>query len=112
MGLFELFHKRENINQVYELMQNHADALLLDVRTAEEYAAGHLPQAHNLPLQDIPMLAQSLLPQQRKETALLVYCRSGVRSAQAVSLLRQMGYGSVHDLGGIISYKGELEGNG
>ena len=107
MGLFEFFHKKADINQVHEMMRAYEQAMLLDVRTPEEFAAGHLPQAHNLPLQDISSLAQKVLP--HKEAALFVYCRSGVRSAQAVSQLRQMGYINVEDMGGIISYKGRLE---
>ena len=107
MGLFNLFHKNQDINGVYELMQNYAGAVLLDVRTPEEYAAGHLPQAVNLPLQSLVAQAPVLLLQ--KEMPLFVYCRSGVRSAQAAAELKQMGYENVQDMGGILSYKGRLE---
>ena len=107
MGLFNLFHKNQDINGVYELMQNYAGAVLLDVRTAEEFAEGHLPQAVNLPLQSIAVQAQSALPQ--KDIPLFVYCRSGVRSAKAAAELRQMGFACVQDMGGILSYKGRLE---
>ena len=107
MGLFNLFHKKQDINQVYELMRGLENAVLLDVRTAEEFAEGHLPQAVNLPLQSIAVQAQSALPQ--KDIPLFVYCRSGVRSAKAAAELRQMGFACVQDMGGILSYKGRLE---
>ena len=81
------------------------NALLLDVRTQEEYADGHIPESRNLPLQTLGRT--ELLPPAR-ETPLFVYCLSGVRSRQAAGLLRRMGYTDVTDLGGICNYRGKV----
>jgi rhodanese-related sulfurtransferase len=66
---------------------------LVDVRTPVEFAAGHLPGAVNLPVDDLPQGA-SRLP----EGELVVYCRSGLRSRRAAGLLARLGR-PVHDLG-------------
>lgn len=71
-------------------------ALLLDVRTKDEFAAGHLPAAVNIPVQD---LDRRLAEVGAKERPIVVYCRSGQRSRRAAGLLKAAGYGAVHDLG-------------
>lgn len=71
-------------------------ARLLDVRSAAEFAAGHLPGAVNVPVQE---LEQRLGELGRDGRAIVVYCRSGVRSGRAARLLRNAGYAAVHDLG-------------
>jgi rhodanese-related sulfurtransferase len=70
-------------------------AELLDVRTAEEYAAGHINGARNLPLQNIQA---GQMPNATKDKTVYVYCRSGNRSAQAKTILEKSGY-TVVDLG-------------
>jgi len=71
-------------------------ALLLDVRTPGEYADRHLPGAVNIPVQE---LAARLGEVGAKDRSVVVYCRSGHRSANAAAMLRQAGYAQVHDLG-------------
>ncbi len=73
-------------------------AKLIDVRTAEEYAGGHIEDSELLPLADIQ---SGTLPASSKDATLYVYCRSGNRSAQAKQLLEQAGYTKVVDLGAI-----------
>ena len=73
-------------------------AQLLDVRTAEEFDSGHFAGAINLDVEDI---IAGKLPDAAKDTQLYVYCRSGNRSAQAVSLLKQAGFTKITDLGGL-----------
>jgi rhodanese-related sulfurtransferase len=70
-------------------------ALLLDVRTREEFGGGHIEGAVNIPVQELPRRAKEL-PQ--KGRPIVVYCRSGARSAAAAGELRKLGY-DVHDLG-------------
>lgn len=82
-------------------------ALLLDVRTDEEYAQGHLPQSLHLPLDSLEEGIEKLIPD--KETFVLVYCRSGVRSGKAAKKMAKMGYSLLANLGGILDYKGEIE---
>lgn len=74
------------------------DALLYDVRAAEEYRAAHVEGAINLSLQDIEA---GRMPDTAKDTKLYLYCRSGNRSAQAAQLLREAGYTDIVDLGGM-----------
>ncbi len=71
---------------------------LLDVRTAEEYEAGHIEGAINLSLQDIQA---GKLPDLSKDKTVYVYCRSGNRSKQAMTALTAAGYTQVKDLGAI-----------
>jgi phage shock protein E len=75
----------------------NAGALLLDVRTPEEYAGGHVEGAVNIPVQ---VLGQRLGEVGSKDREIVVYCKSGGRSARAAAELRQAGY-AAHDLGGI-----------
>lgn len=70
-------------------------ALLLDVRTPQEFSSGHLSGAKNIPVQELATRMSELPPPSR---SVVVYCRSGGRSASAARLLRSSGY-QVHDLG-------------
>jgi rhodanese-related sulfurtransferase len=72
-------------------------ALLLDVRTEEEYVSGHIKGATLFPLQKIQTGA---VPDVSKDKTIYVYCQSGNRSAQAAKILEEAGY-TVVDLGGI-----------
>lgn len=75
---------------------------LIDVRTAEEYARGHIHGSKLLPLNLLSALAHERLPD--RDATVFVYCQSGARSAQAARLLDSMGYTQVHDLGGIMGW--------
>jgi rhodanese-related sulfurtransferase len=75
-----------------------AGAVLLDVRTADEFGAGHIVGAKNLPLADIQ---GKTYPNASKNSKIYIYCRSGNRSAQAKTLLEGAGYTKVIDLGGM-----------
>lgn len=81
-------------------------ALLLDVRTPEEYTDGHIPGARNLPLQSLSKIG-TVAPD--RNTPLFLYCRSGARSGQAARLLQRSGYTHVTNIGGILSYHGPVE---
>lgn len=75
--------------------------ILLDVRTPEEWAEGHIEGAILIPLDELPNRAAAELPQ---DAEIVVYCRSGNRSAQAAAYLVDAGYTNVSDLGGIIDW--------
>ncbi len=72
-------------------------AQLIDVRTADEYAAGHIDGAINLSLQD---MQSGTMPNITKDKTIYVYCHSGNRSSQATTILKASGY-KVTDLGAI-----------
>lgn len=105
MGFFDLFRQKD-INQGLLDFKAVEGAVLLDVRTAEEYRQGHIPGSINISLQTIDKV---LIEFSNKETPLFVYCYSGSRSGQAVNLLKGMGYTNVTNIGGISSYSGKVE---
>ncbi|MCI9469413.1 MAG: rhodanese-like domain-containing protein [Oscillospiraceae bacterium] len=105
MGFFD-FLRGSNINQEVKEFQETSDAVLLDVRTPQEYQDGHIPGSVNAPLQTLG--SEDSLPADR-DTPLFVYCHSGARSSQAVSLLTRMGYTNAKNIGGIAAYTGKVE---
>ena len=105
MGFFDLI-KQNDINQGVKDYHNIPGAVLLDVRTPQEYGEGHIPGSKNLPLQTIDKVASIV---ENKDTVLYVYCHSGARSRQAVSYLQHMGYTNVNNIGGIAAYRGKVE---
>ena len=105
MGFFD-FLKGPDINQGVREYGAASGAVLLDVRTPQEYREGHIPGSVNVPLQSLDR--EEKLPAE-KDTALFVYCYSGARSRQAVGLLAHMGYENVKNIGGIAAYTGKVE---
>lgn len=86
-----------------ELLAANRSAILLDVRTNDEFAAGHIAGAILLPYNEITAAtAARTIP--AKDTTVVVYCRSGRRSAIAATALVKLGYAKVFDLGGIIDW--------
>jgi rhodanese-related sulfurtransferase len=81
-------------------------AVVLDVRTAEEYNEGHIRNAVLLPGGEIPEKAGDVIPSPSQ--TVLVYCKTGVRSETASRLLIEMGYTGVYDFGGIEDWPGEI----
>lgn len=79
--------------------------LLLDVRTADEYAAGHLPGAYNLPHDQIPQRLAEL--GEARDREVVVYCRSGRRAAVALDVLQRAGFTRLAHLEG--DYQGWIE---
>lgn len=92
--------------EAVRMMQEEADYLIVDVRTPEEYAEGHIPDAVNVPNETIGDSAPEALPD--KEQILLVYCRSGRRSKAASEKLAALGYTKVYEFGGINTWTGEV----
>lgn len=76
-------------------------ALLLDVRSYAEYMAGHLPDAHCLPLPQMAHLVSQMAPDH--DAPIVLYCSSGGRAEQALGLLQRMGYKNVRNGGGAIA---------
>ena len=105
MGFFDFLHVPD-IAQGIEEYRKTDGAILLDVRTLQEYRAGHIPGSKNVPLQELDRVAAVAAG---RDTALFVYCHSGARSRQAVDKLRRMGYLHVKNIGGIAAYTGKVE---
>jgi len=87
-------------------MDSGDEIIILDVRTEEEYDAGHITDAILVPNETIIDEQPELLPDLDAE--ILVYCRSGNRSAQATNKLLAIGYTNVVDFGGIIDWPYEV----
>jgi rhodanese-related sulfurtransferase len=88
--------------EVLRRMTQGEKLILLDVRTSEEYAAGHIPGAISLPLSriqsgDVDMGFSS-------DDEIIVYCQGGIRSRTAARMLRLMGFKNVKDMGGILEW--------
>ena len=105
MGFFD-FLKQPDVNQGVANYYNTPGAVLLDVRTPQEYGEGHIPESINVPLQTIDKVTSIA---ENKDTALFVYCYSGARSRQATVMLQHMGYTNVRNIGGIAAYQGKVE---
>lgn len=105
MGLFDFF-KGPDINQGVKEYRESDGAILLDVRTPQEYRVGHIAGSRNIPLQNI---RQAINIIKNKKVPLYVYCQSGARSGRAVMELQKMGYENVKNIGGIASYSEKEE---
>ncbi len=88
--------------QAKTLMESESDYVILDVRTEEEFAEGHIADAILIPDYAIKEKAESMLTD--KNQVILVYCRSGRRSKLAASELVTLGYTNVKEFGGIIDW--------
>lgn len=84
-----------------QFVEDSAPHLLVDVRTPAEFASGHLPGAINIPVETITRRLNEIPMDQ----PVVVYCRSGNRSASAATHLRQAGHTQVLDLGGISNWE-------
>lgn len=104
MGMFD-FLRGPDIQSGIEEYKAASGAVLLDVRTEQEYREGHIPDSVNLPLPRIGE-AEDVIPE--LDTPVFVYCLSGARSRQAAALLEEQGYENVKNIGGISAYRGKV----
>ncbi len=89
-----------------ESLARNGQALVVDVREAGEYRAGHIPRSRHIPLSQL----LHRLKEVSKSHTVVVVCQSGSRSARACELLGQAGYGKVFNLsGGMAAWKGPLD---
>lgn len=84
-----------------QFAQTGAAHQLIDVRTPEEFATGHIAGAVNIPVEELG----GRLDEVNKDQPVVVYCRSGNRSAQAASILESAGHTGIYDLGGIRAWQ-------
>ena len=105
MGFF-VFLKQPDINKGVADFRNTEGAILVDVRTPQEYREGHIPGSKNVPLQQLDKISAVT---DNKDAPMFVYCYSGARSRQATAILQHMGYANVNNIGGIAAYQGKVE---
>lgn len=95
-------YKKISADEAMNMMQSGQKVTIVDVRTPAEFAGGHIQGAINVPNENI---ASSTVPALADlDATILVYCRSGSRSAQAARKLLAVGYTNVIDFGGIINW--------
>ena len=92
--------------QAKTIMDTESDYIIIDARTDEEFAEGHIEDAILIPEYEIAQRAEKELP--NKEQLILVYCRSGRRSKIASEELVKLGYTNVKEFGGIIDWPYEI----
>ena len=98
-------YKKITSDEAKKMMETQK-AIVVDVRTLEEYNEGHIPNAISVPLETIENEAEAKL--KNKDALILVYCRSGRRSREAALKLIEKGYTNVIDFGGIKDWNGEV----
>ena len=99
-------YRQITMNEAVAIMEEESEYIILDVRRPDEFAAGHIPNAINVPNESIGTTEIPELP--NKEQMILVYCRSGRRSKEASEKLVKLGYSNILEFGGILDWKGEI----
>lgn len=92
--------KQNNID--YEnaktILKNDKNAILIDVRSPQEYKEGHLEESINIPLYDLERKEKELIG--KKENTIILYCQSGNRSNKALEILKNKGYTKLYQIEG------------
>ena len=94
------------MDEAVTMMAQEIDYIILDVRRSDEFAAGHIPNAINVPNETIGTAEIPELPDKNK--LIVVYCRSGRRSKEASEKLVKLGYTNIVEFGGILDWKGDI----
>ena len=93
-------YRQISMDEAVTMMAEESGYIILDVRTPEEFAEKHIPNAINVPNETIGTDEISQLPD--KNQLIMVYCRSGRRSKEAAEKLVKLGYTNIVEFGGII----------
>ena len=102
-------YKNISHEDAVRIMKSGQNAIVVDVRTVDEYEKRHVPGAVLVPIDQIKNGRFDKLP--NKDQILLVYCWTGRRAEDAAKILSQNGYKYVYTFGGIVDWEGELEGS-
>jgi rhodanese-related sulfurtransferase len=102
----EIEYRRITASEAKQMMDEHPNAVIVDVRTEDEYNAKRIPGAVLLPDFDILEKAHEVLPD--KNALILIYCRTGRRTVPAAYNLIDLGYTNVYDFGGIVDWVYEV----
>lgn len=96
----KLYRSKENLTkeEAKEMLDNNSNVTLLDVRSPQEFEEGHLVGAVNIPTYELYTQAPKIL--RDKEAIIIAYCTIGVRSKNAINILRKMGYKNLYHLEG------------
>ena len=98
-------YRQISMDEAFAMMERESGYIILDVRRPDEYATGHIPNAINIPNENIGTDEISQLSD--KDQLIMVYCRSGRRSKEASEKRVKLGYTNIVEFGGILDWKGE-----
>lgn len=103
--LQKIFRRYRNSNENsidYEaaktVLKNDKNAMLIDVRSPQEYKEGHLDGSINFPLYDLERNSEKIL--KNKENTIILYCQSGSRSKKALEILKEQGCTNIYQIEG------------
>lgn len=99
-------YRRITPDEAQVLMKQEQDYLILDVRSPEEYAQGHIPHAINIPMERVGDEPPKELPDRNQ--MIFVYCVKGIQSMNVANRLAHMGYKNIVEMGGLQDWNGEL----
>jgi rhodanese-related sulfurtransferase len=91
-----------SVTELYQQTQAH-DPLIIDVRTKEEFASGHIPRAKNIPLSELSVRLEELRASQGQ--AIYLVCAVGGRSGQAQLVMNNAGFSTINVIGGTNDWK-------
>lgn len=96
----KLYRSKENLTkeEMKEILNNNSNVILLDVRSSQEFEEEHLRGAINIPTYELYIQAPKRLKD--KDAIIIAYCTAGVRSKNAINILRKMGYKNLYHLEG------------
>ena len=104
MSLF----KSISSTQAEKLIKDSSDLIIIDVRRYSEYKQGKIPNAINIPVEELEWEIEDL--KENIDKPILVYCKAGHKSALACQMLEEEGFNNLYNLGqGILGYKGDME---
>jgi rhodanese-related sulfurtransferase len=93
-----------NVPAAVRLVNNHDDALIIDLRAATDYAGGHIKDAKNSPLKDFSSNIEKFTAFKNKQV--LIYCNTGNSAIRAIKMLKSAGFVKISNLdGGIAAWK-------
>ena len=95
-------------DEAVKMMSDKPDALVLDVRTADEFVKKHIPNAKSVPLEEFQNGNFASVPD--KNQTILIYCWTGRRAQDAAQLLAEKGYKNVYEFGGMVDWTGPVAG--
>ena len=95
----KIYRHKENITikEMLEILKTNSNAVLLDVRSSQEYIEGHIRGSINIPVYDIEKQAKNKL---NKNSIIIVYCSAGIRSKRAIQILEKLGYDNLYNVEG------------
>ena len=99
-------YRQISMDEAVTMMAQETGYIILDVRRPDEFAAGHIPGAINVPNETIGTAEIPELPD--KDQLIMVYCRSGRRSKEAAGKLVNLGYTNIVEFGGILDWEGGI----